>query len=314
MSVVIVTLNGARVIGDCLRSLRDCEGPAFEIIVVNNGSTDSTAQLVAGEVPEARLINLPENRGFAGGNNEGIRAARGNLILLLNDDTIVRADLLKEIARPFIDHSDIGIVGCKILYPDGETLQHAGAEILPNGMTRHFGYEEEDRGQHDEARDVDYVSGCAMAVRREVFEQVGLLDDRYFPIYYEETEFCVRARSAGWRVVYEPRAVLTHLESQTQERFSPRFIERMTKNRVRFVMKNFSARQMRSALKYELLWLWRSAPRSYLAPMARGYAKGLAGAPGALRDRRRKVELGTKPGGAAAVEAKAPTAAGRASG
>ncbi|MCX7013394.1 MAG: glycosyltransferase family 2 protein [Candidatus Sumerlaeota bacterium] len=292
ISVIIITLNGADVIDGCLRSLLANEGPRFEILVVDNGSTDSTARLVGERFPQARLIHLPRNLGFAGGANVGIQASRGEIVVLLNDDTICAPDLLVELARPLLDDPAIGVVGAKIYYPDGRTLQHAGGEIAANALTRHIGYEEIDRGQHDAPRDVDYVSGCCMAVRRDVFRRIGLLDPQYFPIYFEEVELCVRARKAGWRVITAPRATLRHLESKTQVRFSPRFNYRYNRGRLRFMLKNFSGREILRALRREGSWLlsgarWRT--RGYVATLFRVYATTLLRLPSILYDRNHRI-------------------------
>ncbi|HEQ60080.1 MAG TPA: glycosyltransferase family 2 protein, partial [Firmicutes bacterium] len=176
VSVIVLSLNGADVIRECLDTLLVNDYPNFEVLVVNNGSTDATPEIVSNEYPRVRLINLPQNRGYAGGMNEGLKASRGEILVPLNDDTINTPNLVSEIVRPMLEDPQVGVVGCKILYPDRKTLQHAGGIILPNGLTRHFGYEEEDRGQYDEQREVDYVTGCAIAIRRKIFQQLGLYD------------------------------------------------------------------------------------------------------------------------------------------
>lgn len=255
VSVVVLSLNGEDYISGCLETLSENDYPNFEIIVVNNGSTDSTPKIVAEGFPHVRLINLPENKGFAGGMNEGLKAARGGILVPLNDDTICTPTLISDLVEPVTGETSIGIVGCKILYPDRKTIQHAGAMIGPMGSTLHFGYQEVDEGQHDEPRDCDYVTGCVMAVRRELFEQIGLFDDRFFPTYYEETEFAVRARKSGYRVLYNPKAVLYHLESMTEIAGSQQFLFRYHRSRWRFVLKNFSTRQVLRALKHEIRYI-----------------------------------------------------------
>ncbi len=254
-SIVIVSLNGSDVLPGCLQSLRESQYQNREVIVVNNGSTDSTAAIVREQFPEVQLLDLPKNHGFAGGNNQGIRASRGEIVLLLNDDTICTPSMIDHLIQPFLNDPKTGIAGCKILYPDRETIQHAGAEILANGCTRHIGYREQDHGQYNEPCDVDYVTGCAMAIRRSLFQKIGLLDDRYFPIYFEEIEFAVRAKKAGSRVVYCPQAVLYHLESKTEVIYSQNFFFRMHRGRWRFILKNFSAKQICRVIKPELRYI-----------------------------------------------------------
>lgn len=288
-SVIVLTLNGSDVIRPCLDSLLQSDYPAFEVLVVNNGSTDATAEIVARDYPRVRLINNPRNLGFAGGMNEGIKAALGDILIPLNDDTIIPPSMIRELVQPILRDPKVGIVGCKILFPDRKTIQHAGGVILPNGLTDHFGYNEEDRGQWDEPREVDYVTGCCIAVPRRIFEELGMLDARYFPIYYEEVELAVRVKRAGYKIFYQPSAFLYHMESKTQVRYSPRFLYRFNKGRWRFILKNFTPRQILRAIRYELRWLGSSIPRDqwglFLGPLGRAYLVTLIRLPFILWDR-----------------------------
>jgi len=286
VSVIVLSLNGADVIRECLDTLLVNDYPNFEVLVVNNGSTDATPEIVSSEYPRVRLINLPQNRGYAGGMNEGLKASRGEILVPLNDDTINTPNLVREIVRPMLEDPQVGIVGCKILYPDRKTIQHAGGIILPNGLTRHFGYEEEDRGQYDEPREVDYVTGCAIAIRRKIFQQLGLYDDRYFPTYYEEVEYAVRVKKAGYKIVYNPKAFLYHLESKTEIRFSPKFLYRYSKSRWRFVLKNFTWRQILRAIPYEVKWLRTIDLGMYFVPLGKAYLATLVRLPFILYDRK----------------------------
>lgn len=286
VSIVVLSLNGEAYIRDCLRSLSESNYPTFEILVVNNGSTDSTPHIVSGEFPQVRLINLPKNLGFAGGMNEGLKAALGDVLVPFNDDTVATPNLIRNLVAPFQECDRIGMVGCKILYPDGRTLQHAGAWINPNGSTNHYGYHELDDGQHDQLRDVEYVTGCVVAIRRELFEKLGLFDDRYYPTYYEETEFAVRARKIGYRVVYNPKAVLYHLESMTQVVGSQNFLFRYHRSRWRFVLKNFSARELARAFKHEYRYYKSTAADAeQRRPLLRAYRYVLVRLPSILWDR-----------------------------
>lgn len=299
-SIVIVSLNGGGVIGRALDSLRDLDYEDYEVIVVDNGSTDNLAEVVLEDYPEARLIRSPVNLGFAGGNNLGLRQAQGDILVLLNDDTEVRPEWLKAWALAADENPKWGILGCKLLYPGGRTIQHAGGVVAPNGNTTHLGYEEEDRGQFDETASCDYVTGAAMAIRREAFQRIGPLDEKYFPIYFEETDYCFQARRAGFDVLYVPGAVVIHHESRTQGRGSFRFMVRYTRCRMRFLVKCFSGRELRQAAWHELKW-WRRpfSVRCYF-PFFCGYVLGLKNLPGLLKDRARFQKLlkerGREPG------------------
>jgi GT2 family glycosyltransferase len=289
VSVIVLSLNSAGVIRPCLDSLRQSDYPNLEILVVDNGSADGTPEIVAREYPGVRLVRLPRNRGYAGGMNVGLKAARGEIFIPLNDDTIIPPAMVREQIQPLLRDPKVAIVGCKILFPDRKTIQHAGGAILPNGLTRHFGYKEEDLGQWDEPREVDYVTGCSVAIPRRIFEQFGLLDDHYFPAYYEEVDFSAKVVKAGYKIVYQPGAFLYHLESRVEGRYSPRFLYYYNKSRWRFVLKNFSARQILRALKYELNWIRCDIPREergmILKPLGRAYLATLLRLPGILWDR-----------------------------
>jgi len=212
ISVIVLAWNGAAYIEDCLESLVAQDYPAFEVLVVDNGSTDDTPDIVTQRFPQVRLIRNHRNLGFAAGNNVGLAAAGGDLLVLLNVDTQVHAGWLAALADAFADPS-VGIAGCKLLYPDG-TIQHAGGFVYgPRGEAEHLGRYAPDDGRFGELADVEFVTGAALAICRIALDQIGLLDEGFSPIYYEDIDWCYRVRAAGWRVVYVPQAVVTHYES-----------------------------------------------------------------------------------------------------
>lgn len=274
-SVIVCSLNGERVLSACLASLVASEGVDFEIIVVDNGSSDSTPELVRRDCPQARLIQTGRNLGFGGGNNVGMQAARGDILVLLNDDTEVPPDCMAKLCACFDADPKIGAAGCKLLYPDRKTIQHAGGIIYPNGNTLHLGAREPDRGQYDTACERDYVTGAALALRRTALAQVGLLDPAFFPIYFEEVDLQRRMARAGWKIWYEPKAWLIHHESQTQGAGSPKFVYNYTFNRLRFVALNGLPRGRAAALKTELAWLVDFAKKRRLATILRAYWNAL---------------------------------------
>jgi len=206
-AVIIVTYNSALYIESCLDSLADCGGQP-QIIVVDNASADGTADAVA-RYPTVKLIQNQKNLGFAAAVNRGAQATQGDPLILLNPDTLVFPGYLERLLSSLRDPS-IGVAGCKILEPDGVTLQHAGGVVAANALTQHVGRGEEDRGQYDELAEVDYVTGAGLAIRREVWESLGGFDEGYWPAYFEETELCWQARARGYRVVFVPEAVLLH--------------------------------------------------------------------------------------------------------
>ena len=215
IAVVVLTWNGRELTLDCLRSLEAVATPNTRLIVVDNASTDGTAAAIRERYGDrVTIVANPSNLGFAGGNNAGIHRALddgADLVLLLNNDTFVDPAFVDELVAPVLASPEVGITGPKIYYsapPD--RIWFAGGEIsLWRGTARHVGIRETDRGQYDAPRDVDYVSGCALLARREVFAKTGLLDPGY-RAYFEDADLCRRAARAGFRCRYVPTAKVWH--------------------------------------------------------------------------------------------------------
>jgi GT2 family glycosyltransferase len=236
-SVIILAWNGRQYLPACLDALVAQDDTDFETIVVDNGSTDDSADFVAQHYPQVQLIRNEHNLGFAAGNNVGLRAATGDVLMLLNQDTVTQPGWLQALKQA-LQEPGTGVAGCKILYPDGETIQHAGGWIeWPLGLAHHYGQREQDTGQWDTPRPVEYVTGAAMAFRRDVLEKVGFLDEEFWPGYFEDADFCLRACKAGYEIRYVPEATLIHLESASQTSQSTTW-ESHHRGRLRFVLKH----------------------------------------------------------------------------
>jgi len=225
VSVVIVSWNACDVLRGCLHSiLEETHDVSFEIIVVDNASRDGSAEMVRNEYPVIKLIENPENRGFAAANNQGIRVASGRYILLLNPDTIILESAICHCVRYADLHMDVGVVGCQVL-EDDHRIQPTGFSfpspwtlfLTVSGLSRAFpssrlfGRPELGWWGRDSEQDLDVISGMFMLVRREAIEQVGLLDEDYF-VYTEEADWCYRFFCAGWRRVFTPCARIIHLD------------------------------------------------------------------------------------------------------
>jgi len=237
-SIVIPVWNGRSYLPDCLDAVLGQDCGDIEVIVVDNGSVDGSADLVAEKYPQVRLIRNLSNLGFAGGCNVGLRAAEGDLLVLLNQDTQVQPGWLQTLVDA-LQSPGVDVAGCKILYPDGTTIQHAGGWIQwPLGLSHHYGSGEEDVGQWDDPREVDYVTGASLAFRRDVLEKVGYLDEEFWPGYFEDADFCFRARDAGFGVLYVPEAVVWHAET-TSFADPARRSYSYQRGRLRFVLKHF---------------------------------------------------------------------------
>ncbi|MDO8691836.1 MAG: glycosyltransferase family 2 protein [Dehalococcoidia bacterium] len=243
-SVIVLSYNGREYLGPCLSSLESSSYREIEVLLVDNGSTDGSAQWVAATFPKVSVVAYGENLGFAGGMNRGIRTAQGRFIGFLNQDTTVRPAWLENLVTALKDPA-VGMAGSKIYYPDGLTLQHAGGIIrYPQALADHFGYGQLDQGQWDQEKDVDYVTGAAFATRRDVLESIGVFDEGFYPAYFEDTDLCFRARDAGYRVVYIPEAVLVHHESATTVRDSFGYYLAYHTARLRFILKHYSVLQI----------------------------------------------------------------------
>jgi len=263
IAVVVLNWNGKALTLDCVRSLLEIQTPNVETIVVDNASSDGSAQAVRESFGgQVTVIVNDENLGFAAGNNVGIQFALGrgaDFVLLLNNDTVVDANLINGMLRPFDTNTDVGITGPKIYYHDPpEQIWFAGGEVfLARGVSRHIGIRETDRGQFDDQRDVDYVTGCALMARREVFELVGFLDPSYVA-YYEDADLCMRARRAGFRIVYAPEGKVWHkISASTGGQVSRRKIVRKLKSTWMFFR------------RYARPWHWLTIPFFFAADVIR---------------------------------------------
>jgi GT2 family glycosyltransferase len=256
VSIVIPAWNGIEYIEDCLNSLLSQDYPDFEIIVVDNASSDGTPEWVAERFPTVTLICNERNLGFAGAVNVGLRAARGDVLMLFNQDAAARPGWMRAMVLGLTASPDVGIAGCKIYYWDRKTIWHAGV-IFPDPRMQmvHRGDGETDHGQYEQPVDVDAVTGAAMAIRRGVLNAIGLLDEDYF-VYFEDIDFCLRAKEAGYRVAYLPQAVAQHHVATSLGFGSLRIFERYHRSRILFLLKHFEADWLRDRFfSAEVDWL-----------------------------------------------------------
>ncbi len=211
--VVTVILNTNRRADTCIQSLLDGDYSNHEIVLLDNASSDGSVEAIRAAFAQVQIIQLSENCGYAGNNNVGIAAAlqRGaDWVFVLNEDTLLASDSLSRLIATGEADARIGVVGPMVYhYDEPQVIQSAGGQLGPQWVAKHIGQNEEDGGQFAGPREVDWISGCAILVRRECVEQVGMLDERFF-YYWEETEWCLRARRQGWRVVHVAEAKVWH--------------------------------------------------------------------------------------------------------
>jgi GT2 family glycosyltransferase len=239
-SVIILNWNGRHLLEECLSSIRSQTFREFETIVVDNGSTDGSVNWVKERWPESvSTVELPSNLGFAGGNNAGIRLARGRYVILLNNDTAVDPGWLDAMDDAVRRHPDAGMFTPKILnFYRRDEIDNTGHLIYPDGLARGRDRLEKDDGRFDEEGETLWPSGCAGVYGREMLDRIGLLDESFFA-YGEDVDLGLRARWAGWGCYYVPKAIVYHKYSATTGAYSPRKAFLVERNRFWILMRNF---------------------------------------------------------------------------
>ena len=270
--VVTVILNTNRREDTCaaLASLAQNTYQNHQMIVLDNASTDGSVPAIQAAFPGVQIILLEKNLGYAGNNNVGIQAAlaRGaEWVFVLNEDTVLAPDCLEQLVSVGQSDPQIGIVGPMVYHHNEPTvIQSAGGKMGHDWCAWHLAQNEPDRGQFSQPHDVDWISGCAILVRRAVIEQVGMLDQRFF-YYWEETEWCVRTKKAGWRIVHVPQAKLWHKGVQRDYKPSPSVTYYSTRNRLMMLAKHHAPlvawvvawkQTLRTLLSWSIRPKWRS--------------------------------------------------------
>jgi GT2 family glycosyltransferase len=290
-SIVLVNWNGVAHLPVCLNALRAQTFRNFEIILVDNHSHDNSLELLARDYPEVKVIPLPDNHGFAGGSNVGMRAARGDIVILLNNDTEVDAHWLEEVVAAFERHPEAGSVASKMkLFGQRDTFHTAGDFYRVDGIPGNRGVWEIDRGQYDREEYVFSACGGSAAYRRSMLDQIGLLDEDFF-FSCEDVDLGWRAQLAGWPCVYAPDAVVYHKLKATGGGATASYYD--GRNFLWLIAKNYPASlwkiyrsaivRTQGALFIEAAHAWRGeAARARI----RGMLAGLIGLPTILRKRR----------------------------
>ena len=290
-SIILVNWNGARHLPVCFTALRQQTVRDFEIILVDNASHDNSLELLTKDFPEVKVIALKDNLGFAGGSNVGIRAARGQFIILLNNDTEVDARWLEEVIAAFERHPEAGSVASKMkLFDQRDKFHTTGDFYRLDGIPGNRGVWEVDRGQYNREEYVFSACGGSAAYRRAVLDQIGLLDEEFF-FSCEDVDLGWRAQLAGWRCVYAPRAVVYHKLKATGGGATASFYD--GRNFLWLIAKNYPAslwKINRNKIIRKQWSLFSEAVRAWRGAAARarirGMLAGLIGLPRMLRKRR----------------------------
>ncbi len=245
LTVSIVTANNRELILDCLRSIYGTtKDLVFEIYVVINASSDDSEEAIKQDFPEVKLIINRQKLGFTHNHNMVMRRGEGKYFLILNDDTIIRDESLKKMVDFMEVSPDVGILGCKILNPDGSLQWSCGKsfshrfEHFRTGVLRSFLPFIKDQ-RFDRAQEVSWVTGACLLVRSRAFRQVGLFDENII-IYYEDGDWCWRMIKAGWKVVFLPDAEIIHYVGKTREKNLSRDLNIIYQSRYYFFRKHYS--------------------------------------------------------------------------
>jgi len=290
VSVVIPNWNGAHFLPGCLDSLRRQDYAPLEILVADNASSDGSRDLLNERYPDVTLLALPENRGFTGACNAGMAAARGEIIVLLNNDTEVDPGWVSAIVDTFARHPEAGLVASKMLLFDRRDHFHTAGDLFRvDGRLFNRGVWERDEGQYDQEEYVFSACGGSAAYRRAMLDEIGLLDDDFF-FSCEDMDLAWRAQLAGYRCVYQPAAVVYHRLAATGGGVTASYHD--GRNMIWLLVKNYPGALWRKhglkvlraqlGLAWEALRAWRgAAARARLC----GMVAGLIGIPRMMRKR-----------------------------
>jgi GT2 family glycosyltransferase len=299
-SAVIPNWNGARFLPTCLDALAKQTHPNIEIIVADNASQDGSRELIKTRYPQVNLIELPTNRGFTGACNAGLKAAQGEFVALLNNDTEVDPGWAAAVVDAFQRHPEVGIVASKMLLFDKRDHIHtAGDYFTVDGRAGNRGVWQRDEGQFDHEEYVFSACGGSSAYRRRLFDQVGLLDDDFF-FSLEDMDMAWRAQLTGWRCLYTPAAIVYHHLSATGGGVTASYYD--GRNLIFVLVKNYPAALWRKygwqVLKAQFRLAWE-ALRAWRGAAARARLRGmLAGTIGIVpmwRKRRQIQQMRTVP-------------------
>jgi len=232
--IILLNWNNEEDTLECVKSLEKISYNNYEIIIVDNGSEIESVLKIKKQYPEIKIIENEKNLGFAGGNNVGVKYAMKNnadYVLLLNNDTTVEKDFLNKLVEIGESDKKNGLFGSKIyFYSEQNRIWFAGGKVnwLRNKGT-HIGLDEIDQNQYNKIKEVDYLTGCCLLIKKEVIEKIGVLEEDYF-LYYEDTDFCLRAKNIGYNCVYVPKSKIYHKISRSTKPGSPSYIYYHTRN------------------------------------------------------------------------------------
>ena len=254
VSIITVNYNQAEVTCALIESLNKITYPNFEVIVVDNNSVDDNPSIIKQRYPNIIFIQNPINYGFAAGNNFGIMRAKGDYVLLINNDIEVPPNFMEPLVQKLVDNPQIGAVSPKIKYfYEPNTIQYAGFTPINNITMRNaaIGFKQKDTGQFESDCQTAYAHGAAMMVPMRVVKKVGLMSYIFF-LYYEEADWCARIAKAGCSMYYVHNSYVLHKESVTTGKLSALKIYYQNRNRLVFMRRNIIGAEFYLSLGYQL--------------------------------------------------------------
>ncbi len=254
VSIITVNYNQAEVTCALIESLNKISYPNFEIIVIDNASPDDNPSIIKERYPNIVFVQNPINYGFAAGNNFGLMRARGEYVLLLNNDIVVPRGFMEPLVNKLESDQSIGAVSPLIkFYYDPDTIQYAGYTPINYITMRNtaIGYREKDKGQFKTDSDTAYAHGAAMMVPMEVVKKVGLMSYIFF-LYYEEADWCARIKKAGYRIVFVHNSHVLHKESISTGKLSTLKIYYQNRNRIVFMRRNVFGKDFYYGIAYQV--------------------------------------------------------------
>ena len=255
VSIITINYNESEVTLDLLDSVRKLSYANYEVIVVDNASPNDNPDKIKENFPEVNLIKSAENLGFAGGNNLGVKQAKGEYLLFINNDTIVPPNFIQPLVETLQKNNRIGMVSPKIKFHwDPTLIQYAGYTPMNKWTIRNnsIGYHQKDNGDFDEPKETQSIHGAAMMVPKKVVDEVGMMTEIYF-LYYEEHDWAEMVKRAGYKIFYQPKSYILHKESISTGKFSPLKTYYISRNRILFARRNFKPLSLGVSLLFQCL-------------------------------------------------------------
>jgi len=247
VSIILVNYNGADVLINCLNSLEKfIPKDNCEIILVDNNSQDNSIDIVDNKFPEIKLIKLPENVGFGAGNNAGAKVAKGEFLFLLNTDIILKSNILSHLIELMSANLDVGVIGTKLLFPDGSFQISFSPKIGIKGEIEakkiHKNAQNKNKLniiEHNfkDIKEVDIVVGAAFFIRTNLFNLLGGFDEKFF-MYFEESDLCQRVRNAGYKILYTPHVSIIHIRGHSVKKISNKMAVEYRRSQIYYYYKH----------------------------------------------------------------------------